>query len=493
MGSIIRKSVEEWAVSTRSRSALWTTIVLSILFGLTPTGSNAHSVLQGAVAGEVALFPGSGQFEQGQDLDSGRVNGFVRVICDYDDELIVAGEFTEAGGTVVNRIASWNGSTWSELGGGVNDVIWALAVYDGDLIAGGWFTEAGEVAASHIARWDGVSWAPLGSGVNGAVRALAVWQGKLIVGGDFTQAGGGAASKIAEWDGSSWYPMGSGFTGGYDDYGVRALALCDDKLFAGGFFTYSGSAPINRIAVWNESAWEPVGSWMDDTVYSLIHFDGALVAGTVVWSEGTGTWGNIVVRWDGTTWQSLGDGELLPPFPNAVRAFGVYDGKLYAGGQFIEADGTDVGFVACWNGKYWGSFSHWGSVGFGMNNNVFALAAFDGKLFAGGAFTVAGVEPANYVAFWDGDAWHALDSTAQTAMAIAEAENAPAGPAILSDCGQVISYSIPREVRLDAVIYDISGRRIRRLHSGTMPAGYHSLVWKGTDDTGASVAKGVYL
>jgi hypothetical protein len=417
----------------------------------------------------------------------------VRVISAYDGQLVVAGEFTEAGGTVVNHIACWNGTAWGELGGGVNDVVWALTVYDGDLIAGGWFTEAGSADASYIARWDGASWTPLGSGVNGPVRALAVWQSKLIVGGDFTQAGGGAASKIAQWDGSSWNPMGSGFTGGYADYGVLALALCEDKLFAGGFFTHSGTSPANHIAVWNESAWEPVASWTDDVVYSLIHFDGALVAGTVVWSEGTGTWGDLVLRWDGSTWHSMGDGELVPPYPNAVRTLGVYDGKLYAGGQFIDADGTNVGFVACWNGKYWGSFAHWGPVGFGMNNNVFALTAFDDKLFAGGAFTVAGAEPADYIAFWDGSAWHALDSTAQTAFALAEGGNPASWSAALADQGHVITYSIPRAVRIDASIYDISGRRIRSLYRGILPAGRHSVAWEGTDETGVSVARGAYL
>jgi hypothetical protein len=42
------------------------------------------------------------------------------------------------------------------------------------LYAGGIFTTAGGAAANRIARWDGASWSPLGSGANDAVEALTV-------------------------------------------------------------------------------------------------------------------------------------------------------------------------------------------------------------------------------------------------------------------------------------------------------------------------------
>jgi len=47
------------------------------------------------------------------------------------------------------------------------------------------------------------------------------------------------------------------------------------------------------------------------------------------------------------------------------------------------------------------------------------------------------------------------------------------------------------ETRVD--IHDLLGRRVRRLHAGSLPAGRHVLRWDGHDDDGAAVAGGVYL
>jgi hypothetical protein len=151
--------------------------------------------------------------------------------------------------------------------------------------------------------------------VDGIVRVIHGYEDDLIVAGEFDHAGETMVNHIARRDGASWSSMGSGFSGGYAGYGVRALEVHEGQLSAGGFFTESGSVPISHIAVWNGKAWEPVGSWSDDTVYSLVHFDDVLVAGSVVWSEGTGSWGDLVLRWDGAAWESMGDGELIPPFP----------------------------------------------------------------------------------------------------------------------------------------------------------------------------------
>jgi hypothetical protein len=48
--------------------------------------------------------------------------------------LFVAGDFTAAGGVTVNRIAKWNGATWSALSGpsgvGVNNSVYEMVVFD---------------------------------------------------------------------------------------------------------------------------------------------------------------------------------------------------------------------------------------------------------------------------------------------------------------------------------------------------------------------------
>ena len=42
-------------------------------------------------------------------------------------------------------------------------------------------------------------------------------------------------------------------------------------------------------------------------------------------------------------------------------------------------------------------------------------------------------------------------------------------------------------------IHDVQGRRVRRIAAGRLSAGEHALRWDGRDDTGATVAGGLYL
>ena len=58
---------------------------------------------------------------------------------------------------------------------------------------------AGGTAANKIAKWDGASWSALGSGIGGGnlVAALTVSGTDLYVGGQFTTAGGKVSSYIA--------------------------------------------------------------------------------------------------------------------------------------------------------------------------------------------------------------------------------------------------------------------------------------------------------
>jgi len=55
-----------------------------------------------------------------------------------------------------------------------------------------------------------------------------------------------------------------------------------------------------------------------------------------------------------------------------------------------------------------------------------------------------------------------------------------------------IDYSLSRESEVRVRIYSASGRVVRTLVDGRMPAGPHLTSWNGTDDAGRSVASGVY-
>lgn len=56
-----------------------------------------------------------------------------------------------------------------------------------------------------------------------------------------------------------------------------------------------------------------------------------------------------------------------------------------------------------------------------------------------------------------------------------------------------IRFAVPRESRIELVVYDLSGRRVRTLARGSVAAGEHAAVWNGRDDAGAPAPSGVYF
>jgi len=312
---------------------------------------------------------------------------------DTAGNLYIGGSFISAGSVVANRIAKWDGSSWSALGSGMNNRVWALAVSGSDLYAGGYFTTAGGVSANCVARWNGSSWSALGSGMGGLVYALAVSGSDLYAGGTFTTAGGVAANRIAKWDGSDWSALGSGM----NDW-VGALAVSGSDLYAGGGFGTAGGVSAQNIAKWNGSSWSPLGSGMNDCVRALAVSGSDLYVGGDFSTAG-GVSANYVAKWDGSSWSPLGTG-----MNDWVGALAVSGSDLYAGGTFTTAGGVEANRIAKWNG------SSWSALGLGMVGGVYALAVSGSDLYVGGNFTKVGGVSANYVAKWNGSSWSALGS-----------------------------------------------------------------------------------
>ena len=56
-----------------------------------------------------------------------------------------------------------------------------------------------------------------------------------------------------------------------------------------------------------------------------------------------------------------------------------------------------------------------------------------------------------------------------------------------------LHFSLPRETRVDLKIYDVAGRLVRTLISGSRPAGLNEVRWNGKDDAGQEIASGTYF
>lgn len=271
--------------------------------------------------------------------------------------------------------------------------VFASIVYptsEGDvLIVGGVFNTINDVNLDFIAQWDGVQWSPLGSGLNNRVRAMTIFEGDLVVVGDFTQTADGSRTlnRVARWDGVAWQPFGNGFNGI-----VRDAVVYDsgngEELYVGGQFTASGAATIQRIAKWTGTSWQSVGGnalTTSSNVLALEVFQGELYAGGQFdFDSGSSTLPGVrhIAKWNGQAWSPVGQGV------NArVEALHAHDDgtgeSLYVGGVFIRACNTggscaagSPSSIVVNNIAKWNG-TQWSSIGNGVNQGVFGMASFN--------------------------------------------------------------------------------------------------------------------
>ncbi|MFN8534576.1 MAG: DUF11 domain-containing protein [Dehalococcoidia bacterium] len=379
--------------------------------------------------------------------------------------LLVGGAFREfcanaacspPGARPIQYLARFNGTTWNSTGGlgnAPNGTVNALAV-DGDTIyIGGSFRSADTLEVNHIARYNyvGGGWSRVGFGFEDSVNALAIVGGVLFAGGEFefrcldancqTQDAGEGLNRIAYFDQAAgfWKPLQLGLDGRVD-----ALSADGNSLLVGGLFTSRctnstctliSSQPLNRIARWTPDTglWSPLGFGLAPLGVQdiLVGPDGIYAAGSFtqrcdsLFCATSTTGFNRVARFDGTTWQRLGDG-----FPSIVNALARVNGSIVAGGLFVGrcldpacagvSAGDGIERVARWDG------AAWGPLGNGLDQQVYALQTVSGGLFAGGQFLricpdatcSATGQLTNRIARWDPsmNAWLPLGSGANGAV-----------------------------------------------------------------------------
>jgi hypothetical protein len=212
----------------------------------------------------------------------------------------------------------------------------------------------------------------------------------IVLGGLFTYAGTGPANRIAMFDPATgeWGTFGSGFSNE-----VRALAVMPDgSLVAGGFF---GSGSIRRVARWDGAQWQPIGAGFEGNVYALHVHNGDLYAGGQFITSGP-TSVRSVARFDGSAWQPLGSGSNNGT-NGVVRTIATSPaGELVVAGAFSVAGTTSVINVARFNGTSWSA----------MGSGVFLDTVYTLAVLPGGGIAVAGRPGSSAgVMRWNGTAW----------------------------------------------------------------------------------------
>ena len=381
-------------------------------------------------------------------------------------DVYVGGVFiTNISGVPIRNLGKWNGSSWSEVGGGINGLAYNLLFKGNDLYVRGVFFEVGGVNATNIARWDGTNWHALGTGLSGATNGFTApnalsmaldSNGDLIVGGNFLNAGGVPANNVARWDGNQWHALGSGVFNGGPAQSVYSVAVLDTNVYVAGLFKSASGVNATNIARWDGSQWHAMGGGPFGTNSALA------IVGTTIYTAGNftnigGVAARHVARWNGSAWEALAPGtagEIL----TRVSCLGTDGTNLYAGGDFIQAGNAGALCIAKWDGSQWSALtgpkskgtwlgpaaaaadgndlyiggsglrvagglkpnriahwngSTWDDMGGGIsggNASVGAILPYAGNVYVGGNFTNAGGVVTRNIAYWDGFNWHAMAS-----------------------------------------------------------------------------------
>jgi hypothetical protein len=305
---------------------------------------------------------------------------------------------------------------------------WRISEDNKVLVAGGYFPNGIDASGdAHLAAYNGTSWSSLGQhGASDTVKALAIFDEKVIAGGDFVTIDNVGVGYIGAYNGS-WVDLGGGANAP-----VECLAVWAGHLYAGGHFTQIGGVSADHIARWNGLFWEEVNGGTDGPVYSI-----------------------------------------APDYAGVV-----------VGGEFSTAGpGVPASNIARFNGE------DWSGLGSGTNDRVQALRAIGTQTFVGGRFTTAGGLASTYIALREVIQVGIGDDAPLPGSAL---RLAPAVPNPFRGGARVV-FEVPTPGPATLEVYDIRGRRVRVLREGPLLAGEHDVFWDATDDAGRSVAAGVYF
>lgn len=350
-------------------------------------------------------------------------------IVEEEGSIVVAGAFESIGGIQANKMAIWDGATWTANDLPIPGWVFSL-VRDGD---GAW------VAAGHLmedeSTYGGVarqledgSWELLGGGLTngwipGVVTAIARHEGSIYAAGCFREnAEGEPVPPIVRWDGTSWVPaaeVGGGVIRPWYDRNLcgdegpqsffetahQRMLSVEDRLYLGGAFAGVGDTPANTIAVLAEEAWAPLGVGSDDVVMGWFMRmetggpDCTLYAAGTISHVGTEPLTSPLLRWkDG--WEPFG-----PPTPEGLECAShavSEDERVFMGCRVRSEDLEDPGTAHLFEL----TADEWIPLGEIASGSVFDLE-FD----AAGKLWIAGGDIQGFVARWDGAAIEIVDDT----------------------------------------------------------------------------------
>lgn len=164
------------------------------------------------------------------------------------------------------------------------------------------------------------------------------------------------------------------------DATVRAIAPGIDGVYIGGDFTQAGGMEANHIVRWTGSSWESLGVGVDGPVHAIV-VDGSDVYVGGSFQNAGGVTMNNVARWDGLAWNVVGNG--VSAADAIVKALWYDSNGLIVGGRFDQVGGSvPANGLARWDGVAWTLL---GGIPPGILHDIRAIAVLAGTVYVGGS------------------------------------------------------------------------------------------------------------
>lgn len=205
-------------------------------------------------------------------------------VVDTAGNIWIVGQFSTIGGISAAGLAYYNlaSGTWTAATSG-----WALTLGVANKLAIGPDNQPYVTGTTGVFRQSGGSWVSIGAtNASNTLAGIASFGGYLYAYGTFTSIGGVAANRIARYNGSTWQPLGSGMAAGGVYWVVQDPTNGNVIASGNNWGTVGGIQPPDSIAIWTGSAWLPFSANPPNTATHANDFYGVSVTddGTLVLS-----------------------------------------------------------------------------------------------------------------------------------------------------------------------------------------------------------------
>lgn len=181
----------------------------------------------------------------------------IKKMIEYQNDLYIGGSFY-SNNNVANYLLRWDGYNFYNVGGGINGEIRDMAIYNNELYVVGDFSIAGGVEVNSvnygsIAKWDGHNWCSLETSVGGIINSIVNHQGELYIAGNFNQINGIQIKNIAKWVGGTFVEVCGNTTGIHEEASANALSIYPNPATDNLLISYKSFSMLNTtITIFNQ-------------------------------------------------------------------------------------------------------------------------------------------------------------------------------------------------------------------------------------------------